>query len=410
MLAKPGKKFFSKIGKGLWLKKRFHGALTVGQNTRLDKAKERLNNRYMQKETNRLFARLRHVGWSQNDCALIAPMTLEINALKKQKKAVILAHTYQTPDIVYGVADVVGDSYGLSIAAQSTTAETIVFSSVHFMAETAKLLNPKKKVLVPAVAGCSLAESITPQDVRNLRQKHPGAPVVCYVNTSAAVKAESDVCCTSSNALKIVESLPGQEVIFIPDEFMAKNLQALTKKKIIGWQGRCVVHETFSPEAVDEIRRNHPGVRILAHTECSPAVVKKVDMAGGTEAMIRYVQTTRAESFMVVTECGLADRLRAEMPQKKVVGACALCPYMKKIMLKDILKVLRAPKPENIIRLPESTAKKARRTLERMIEITEAPSNNHARPQANLTLVKHGKLPGGNALNGRLQKNTALIF
>lgn len=322
-------------------------------------------------ETERLYQKLEKVGWSKADCELIAPLTVEINALKKEKNAVILAHSYQTPDIMYGVADFLGDSYGLSIAARGTKADSIVFCSVYFMAETAKILNPEKTVLVPAVAGCSLAESITPEDVRKLRAKHPGAAVVCYVNTGAAVKAECDVCCTSSNALKIVDAMPQDEVIFLPDEFMARNLQPLTKKKLIGWHGRCVVHENFSPETVDEVRKNFPGVKILAHTECGPEVIGKTDMAGGTQDMINYIKASTAGQYMLVTECGLTDRVRAELPGKKIVGTCALCPYMKKIMLKDILTALQSPTPAQTVTLPEDILRRAKKSLDRMIEITE---------------------------------------
>jgi len=326
----------------------------------------------LQNEAERLYAKLKNVGWSMADCALIAPVTEEINRLKKEKNAVILAHSYQTPDIMYGVGDFIGDSYGLSIAAASTPAEMIVFCSVHFMAETAKILNPKKTVVVPAVAGCSLAESITPADVRELRKKHPKAGVVCYVNTSAAVKAECDACCTSSNALKIIEGLPQQEIIFIPDEYMAKNLQPLTKKKIIGWKGRCVVHERFTPEMAEAVRADHPGVKILAHTECSPGVISKVDYAGGTEGMVNYLKNSDAEQFMLITECGLTDRMKTEMPEKKIVGSCAMCPYMKKIQLKDILTALKKPRPDQIVELPERVLKGARKALDKMIELTEA--------------------------------------
>lgn len=328
-------------------------------------------------EVERLYERLKNVGWSRENCAMIAPLTAEINELKRQKNAVILAHSYQTPDIMYGVGDFIGDSYGLSIAATQTDAETIVFCSVHFMAETAKILNPQKTVLVPAVAGCSLAESITPIDVRNLRKKHPKAGVVCYVNTSAAVKAECDVCCTSSNALKIINAMPQKEIIFLPDEYMAKNLQPLSSKKIIGWKGRCVVHEKFSPEMVDEVRHNYPGVKILAHTECSPEVVAKVDFTGGTEGMVSYVKSSPAQQFMLVTECGLVDRMKSEMPQKQMVGSCALCPYMKKIMLKDILQTLKAPRTDQVVHLKPGVMHRARRALERMIELTEDYANSN---------------------------------
>lgn len=324
------------------------------------------------KETARLHSKLQKVGWSKSDCQLIAPLTLEINELKKTKNAIILAHSYQTPDIMYGVADFLGDSYALSLKARETKADTIVFSSVHFMAETAKILNPGKTVLVPAVAGCSLAESITADDVRGLKKAHPKAGVICYINTTADVKAECDAVCTSSNALMIIEALPQKEIIFLPDEFMAKNLQPLTKKKLIGWKGRCIVHEEFSPETIKEIRKEYPRAKILAHSECSPTVINEVDMMGSTKQMMDYVDTSAAEEFMLVTECGLSDRVRTEHKDKKIVGSCAVCPYMKKIMLKDILECLKNPKPEQIIRLPKETIKGAKKALMNMIRLTQS--------------------------------------
>lgn len=319
------------------------------------------------RETARLFKKLQSSGWDQSDCAIIAPLTLEINQLKKEKNAIILAHSYQTPDIMYGVADFLGDSYALSLKAQKTDADIIVFSSVYFMAETAKILNPKKTVLVPAVAGCSLADSITANDVRRLKKANPNADVVCYINTTAEVKAECDAVCTSGNALRIIEGMPQDEIIFLPDEFMAKNLQPLTKKKLISWKGRCIVHEEFSPETVKEIRKEYPNAEILAHSECSPTVIKEVDMMGSTKQMMDYVEKSKAHEFMLITECGLTDRIRTELPAKKIVGSCALCPYMKKIMLKDILECLKSPRPEQIIKLPNEVMRKAKKSLEKMI-------------------------------------------
>lgn len=332
---------------------------------------------HIKEEAARLFKKLQKNGWSVSDCQVIAPMTLEINELKKQKNAIILGHSYMTPDIMYGVADIIGDSYGLSKAAKETKADIILFCSVHFMAETAKILNPEKTVIVPAVAGCSLAESITAEDVKKLRKRYPEAGVVCYVNTTAAVKAECDACCTSGNALKIIEALPQKKIIFLPDELMAKNLQPLTRKKIIGWNGRCIVHETFTPEKLDEVRKNFPGAKILAHLECAPSVIDKVDMAGGTEGMIKYIEKTDAEEIMLVTECGLSDRMKVEHPEKKIVGSCALCPYMKKIMLKDILQALKSPTPDQIIELPENIIKKAKKSLNKMVKITERTRKPH---------------------------------
>jgi len=326
--------------------------------------------RQLESEARRLYTKLKHVKWSMDECRVYAPMTLEINALKKEKDAIILAHSYQTPDIIYGVADFVGDSYGLSIEATKVKAKTIVFCSVHFMAETAKILNPSKEVLVPRIAGCSLASSITKEDVLNLKKNHPGVPVVCYVNTSAQVKAVSDVCVTSANVMKIIEKIDSDEIIFIPDKLMAKNIQAFTKKKIIAWDGVCIVHEKFSPENVDQVREMYPGVKVLAHTECSPAVVRKVDMAGGTTDMINYLNKSTAKKFMLATECGMVDRMNVEMSGKKFVGACSLCPYMKEIQMKDILNVLKSPTKEQIIILSQSDLIGASKSLKRMLELS----------------------------------------
>lgn len=329
------------------------------------------NKTEIHREAKRLFNKLSKTGWSKSDCEIIAPMTLEINKLKREKNAIILAHSYLTPDIIYGVADYVGDSYGLSKKATKTSAKIILFCSVHFMAETAKIMNPKKTVLVPTVASCSLSESITAEDVRNIRKQYPTAGVVCYVNTSAAVKAECDACCTSSNALKIIEHMPQRKVIFLPDVLMAKNLQPLTKKRIISWHGKCIVHEEFKPETVDEVRKEYPKAKILAHLECMPSVVEKVDMVGSTEGMIKYVNKTKAKDIMLATECGLSDRMKVEHPEKRIVGSCALCPYMKQIMLKDVLQALKSPTEDQIIELPIDIIKKAKKALNKMVRIAD---------------------------------------
>jgi quinolinate synthase len=322
-----------------------------------------------EQETQRLFNTLKKTGWSKDDCEIIAPMTLAINTLKKEQGAIILAHSYQTPDIMYGVADFIGDSYTLSKIAAEHEAKKIVFCSVYFMGETAKILSPNKEVLVPAVAGCSLAESITAKDVHDLKKKYPGVPVVCYVNTSAAVKAASDICCTSSNALKVVESFDTDEVIFVPDKLMGKNLQKLTNKKLILWEGTCIVHERFSEDNVKAIREKYPEVKILAHTECNSNVVDLVDMAGSTGDMLRYVKETDAPHVMLVTECGITDRVQIEFEDKHIVGTCSLCPYMKKIMLKDILVALESPREDQIVNIPEDIRVKAKLSLDGMLEI-----------------------------------------
>jgi len=323
----------------------------------------------LEKETRRLYGKLRHLGWEEADCELIAPVTLEINELKRQQNALVLAHSYQTPDIMYGVGDYVGDSYDLSVRATTHPAQKIVFCSVYFMGETAKLLNPGKQVLVPRVAGCSLADSISGEQVRALREAHPDAGVVCYVNTYAEVKAESDACCTSANAMEVVEAMPQDEVLFIPDRLMAENLARVSSKSIRMWDGTCVVHEGFDVSSVKDIRRRFPGVKILAHPECTPGLVAEVDYAGGTSGMLNYVRGSPSRTFMLVTECGLADRFKAEFRDKEIVGTCILCPYMKQIRLDDVLKTLKDPAADQFIEIPPDIAARARMSLERMFEL-----------------------------------------
>jgi quinolinate synthase len=323
----------------------------------------------MNKETERLYGKLNKLGWSRDDCQIIAPVTLEINELKKEQNAVILAHSYQTPDIMYGVGDYIGDSYGLSVLATEHPAQKIIFCSVYFMGETAKLLNPEKEVLVPSKAGCSLADAINGEQVRTLREENPNAGIVCYVNTYAEVKAESDACCTSSNAVEVVEAMPQDEIIFIPDRLMAENLAKISSKKIKTWDGTCVVHEGFDVNSVRDIRKRFPGVKILAHPECTPGLVAEVDYAGGTEGMLNYVKTSPAQSFMLVTECGLTDRFKAEFKDKKIVGTCILCPYMKEIHLDDVLKALKDPSPGQFVEISPDIAARAKHSLERMFEL-----------------------------------------
>ncbi|MFH1664401.1 MAG: quinolinate synthase NadA [archaeon] len=324
----------------------------------------------VEKEAERLYEKLRKVKFSKEECIALAPLTLEINKLKKEKNAVILAHSYQTPDIIYGVADFVGDSLELSRQAAETEAEIIVFGGVKFMAETAKILSPKKTVLLPSTeAGCSLSESITAKDVRKLKKENPGVPIVCYVNTSAEVKAECNACCTSANALKVVESFKEKKVIFLPDKLMAENIQNQTNKKIISWNGLCVVHKEFSVKDIEEVKRKYPDVKVLVHTECSPLVVDLADYAGGTAGMVEYAITHSDENFMMVTECGLTERMKVELTGKKFVGLCELCPYMKKNNLELILQVLKKPEKEQIIELDEETRIKAKKAIGYMMEI-----------------------------------------
>lgn len=319
--------------------------------------------------------------WGHAMCRLIAPLTLRINELKREQNAIILAHSYQTPDIVYGVADEVGDSYGLSKKAMTTQAQTIVFSSVRFMAETAKILNPTKRVLVPEPkAGCSLADGVTVEDVRRLKAQHPGVPVMGYVNTTAAVKAELDVCCTSANYLEIARNLPGKELIFVPDRFMGAHLQKELAgiKTVYVHDGECEVHVRFDAAsarawrqaAADEGRR----LVILAHPECDPKVLVEADYVGSTEKMMSYARQLEAEGrvdVMPITECGTADRMRAEMPGLNIYGACVQCPHMKMTSLASILQCLEAPKPEHEIVLEPSVLSAARRSLDKMFQMTE---------------------------------------
>lgn len=327
----------------------------------------------LQFEAKRLYSKLKELGWSLDDCQLYAPLTIEINQLKKEQNAIILAHSYQSPDIMYGVADFLGDSLGLSIIASNHPAAKIIFASVYFMAETAKILAPLKTILVPARAGCSLADSITVPELKKIKKDHPNAKVICYINTSAEIKAESDVCCTSANSRQIINKIDSDEIIFIPDEFMAQNLQKETAKKIISWPGRCIVHESFNEDQINEIRRNNPGVKILAHLECSPSVVSLADMAGSTGDILNFIKNNHAESFMIVTECGITDRIKTEFQGKKIVGACALCPYMKQIDLKGILKSLKNPSPDQQIEIHPTILKKAKKSLENMWKITNQP-------------------------------------
>ncbi len=326
----------------------------------------------VKKEAKRLHSKLKHVGFNLGYCELIAPLTLEISDLKKKKNAVILAHSYQTADIIYGVADYKGDSYGLSVAAKKAKADTIIFAGVKFMAETAKILNPEKRVLIPnPQAGCSLSDSITAKDVKALKKKHPGVPVVVYVNTTAEVKAEADSCCTSANALKIIEGIEGDEIIFLPDALMGRNLQKMTKKKLILWPGKCIVHEDFRFESIKRFKRTTPGLKVLSHLECPPEVIAESDLAGGTGDMIKYVKETDAKAYMLVTECGLGDRMKVEFPEKRFVGMCSMCPYMKMNTLALIKQVLVAAKPEQIVAVPEDIRLKAEKSLNKMFELTQ---------------------------------------
>ena len=300
--------------------------------------------------------------------AIHAPYIYNINKLKKEKNAVILAHNYQTPEIYHGISDFSADSLALAVEAAKTKADIIVMCGVHFMAETAKLMSPEKKVLLPDMdAGCSLSSSITGEDVRNLKKKYPGVPVVSYVNTSAEVKAETDICCTSANALKIVQSLGVKKVIFLPDDFLAKYVASQTDVEIISWKGTCEVHEQFNDEEINEIRKNNPGIKIIAHPECPPDVIRASDFAGSTSGMIKYVKDNQPEKVMMVTECSMSDNVQIDNPNVKFIRPCNLCPHMKKITLPKILDCLENETNELI--MDKKTIEKARKSVERMAEI-----------------------------------------
>ncbi|NPV22649.1 quinolinate synthase NadA [Bradyrhizobium aeschynomenes] len=291
-----------------------------------------------------------------------------ILALKRRRNAVVLAHNYQTPEIFHGVADIVGDSLLLAREATKVDAEVIVLAGVHFMAETAKLLNPDKTVLIPDLrAGCSLAESITAEDVRLMRARYPGVPVVAYVNTSVAVKADSDICCTSGNALAIVEKLGVDHVIMLPDEYLARNIAAQTKVRITAWKGHCEVHELFSAEDVRTLRDNHPGVTVLAHPECPPEVVAEADFAGSTAAMSDYVGAKRPARVVLLTECSMSDNVAVTYPDVEFVRPCNLCPHMKRITLKNIRHALETNTHE--VTIDPAMAERARRSVERMLAL-----------------------------------------
>jgi len=295
-----------------------------------------------------------------------SPYIESINKLKKEKNVVILAHNYQTPEIYHCVADIVGDSLKLAKEAAKTTADTILMCGVYFMAETAKLMSPDKTVLIPDPrAGCSLSESITGKDVRLLKEKYPGVPVVTYVNTSAEVKAETDICCTSSNAVEIIESLGTDRVIFLPDEYLAKNVAKETKVKIISWHGTCIVHEKFTAKEIKEYRKDNPGITILAHPECPPEVIAEVDFTGSTSKMSNYVKEKQPRKVLMVTECSMSDNVSVENPNVEFVRPCNLCPHMKRITLPGILQSLMLNTYE--VKIGHDIMMRARRPIEKMV-------------------------------------------
>jgi quinolinate synthase len=325
-------------------------------------------------ETDPIFSRVENV-IPRVEWPVHAPYVAAINRLKRARNAVILAHNYQVPEIFYTVADIVGDSLALAMEAAKTDAEVIVLCGVHFMAETAKLVNPSKTVLVPDLkAGCSLAESITAADVRLLRERYPGTPIVTYVNTSAQVKAESDICVTSGNAVQIVEALNVPRVIFLPDEYLAKHVASRTSVEIIAWKGHCEVHERFSANDIRRFREGDPTLVVLAHPECPPDVLAEADYVGSTQGMTEYVgelaQRPRARVLML-TECSMADNVSGRYPNVEFVRPCNLCPHMKRNTLPKVLHSLEAMEYE--VTVAPEIAERARRAVERMLE--------HSRPR-----------------------------
>jgi quinolinate synthase len=315
-----------------------------------------------------LYARVKHLV-TPMEWPYYAPLIKAINELKKTRNAVILAHNYMTPEIFYCVGDFQGDSLQLAKEAARTKAQVIVQAGVHFMAETSKLLNPDKTVLIPDLkAGCSLAASITAEDVRRLRETYPGVPIVTYVNTSAAVKAECDICCTSSNAVKIVESLGAPRVLLIPDEYLAKYVQTKTKVEIIAWNGHCEVHERFTAKEIADIRAAEPGTKVIAHPECPPEVLNVADFTGSTSAMINWVKTNHPKKVALITECSMASNVAIETPDIEFIRPCNLCLHMKRIRLENIYLALRDVRYE--VTVDPVIAAKARRAVERMVNLT----------------------------------------
>ena len=327
-----------------------------------------------EKTTEELYSHLSRLdsGYTVDACTAYVSLIREVRALKRDRNAVVLAHNYQRPEI-FEVADFIGDSLELAREAKKVQSEVIVFCGVHFMAETAKVVNPERTVLLPDFrAGCSLSDSITAEALaerkQELRKVYPDLQVVCYVNTSAEVKAESDVCCTSANAVQIVEKLDSQHILFVPDENLARYVQSQTKKTIIAWEGNCYVHHQITPEQILAVRRNLPHVKVLVHPECREDVIKLADAALSTSAMMRYAKQSPAQEFLIVTECGLSDRLLLEVPEKKFYKSCKLCAYMKMITLDSVRDALRNLRYE--ITLPETVRAGAERSLNRMLELS----------------------------------------
>lgn len=316
--------------------------------------------------------------YSLKKCEELVPLINEINDLKEAKNAVILAHSYVSPEIIYGVSDFVGDSYKLSKDAMATKADIIVFAAVRFMGETAQILNPKKKVLIPApLDGCTLADAINGQQVRDLRKQYPGYTFVCYINTTAEVKAECDVCVTSANVYNVVEKYPNDKIYFLPDKFMGQNLvnemkKRGVKKDIKFFNGTCYVHEEYNIEAIDKVKMEYPNAEIVSHPECNETIVANSDFVGSTEQMLDYMRKSKSKEFLMLTECGLSSRLEVEFPDKKLVGSCTMCRYMKSNTLENILRVLKNPAPQDFVKMTEETRLRALQCIEAMFKYAEA--------------------------------------
>ncbi|MGE4218984.1 MAG: quinolinate synthase NadA [Alphaproteobacteria bacterium] len=317
--------------------------------------------------TDALYDKLRNVIPAM-EWPVFAPDIEAIQRLKRERNAVILAHNYQTPEIYHGVADIVGDSLALAREAATVEADVLVMCGVHFMAETAKLINPDKTVLIPDMeAGCSLATSITAQDIRLLREAYPGVPVVTYVNTTAEVKAESDICCTSGNAVKVVESLGTDRVLFLPDEYLAKYVAGQTEVEVIGWHGHCEVHERFTGDEIRRYRQGFDGLVVIAHPECPPDVLDASDFVGSTAQMTDFVRDRRPGRVLMVTECSMSDNVAADVPDVEFVRPCNLCPHMKRIALPNIRRALETMTHE--VTVDPEIAARARRAVERMLAV-----------------------------------------
>ena len=315
--------------------------------------------------------------YSRDRCQEMAPLIDEINALKREKNAVILVHYYVHPEIISGVGDFIGDSYKLSKDAMSTDADIIVFAAVKFMAETAKILNPDREVFVPSkINGCSLADAVTGAKVRRLREQFPDHTFVCYINTSADVKAECDVCVTSSNVYDIVERLPTDKVFFLPDKLMGENLQDEMKargveKDVQLYDATCYVHQQYDPDRVQGLKSKYPGLKVLSHPECSPEIIAKADHVASTKGMMQYLRETDDEAYLLLTECGLAGRAQVEMPEKKFIGPCVECRYMKSNTLEDILRVLKNPDDEDRIEIEPAIRERALNCINAMFTYAE---------------------------------------